>query len=739
MARRDHQSLVVVKTRVPRQRAGLVRRTDIVDRLVDDLHQKVTVIQAPAGYGKSTALLQWVEADPVRRFAWVTLEEADNEPVLFWRYLLLAITALAPGFGGRAEKLLTQPQPDIDELVREVLNHTLDLPGRFVLVLDDYHTITNPECHRSLQYFIDHLPDSMHVALGTRSRPPLSFSKLEANGQLLSIDADSLRFSLLESKKAIENTGTGHSRDDMISIHERCEGWPAGVYLCAMTADPLPSTDRAPAGLDTVRSYLTEQMLDELPEDERSALTSWSILRYLNASVCDRVVGRSDSANVLHRLSTTNLLLQPLGAGGDWYRLHDLLRDALRTEFTHRSVEEQQLTHLRAMEWYLENEEPAEAIPHALEADLYTRAAELICTDWMTHMLDGWLATLRKWIDQFPSQAMIDYPPILVASAWIAAFDGDAEATHRLVAAARQAEYDGPMPDGTSSYTSAVEILQAGLGHRGMKDANEHAELAFRLEPQGSPWRQMAAALVGVTRFGLGQYEDARSALREASRIPTGPDGVGTYARGQLALLEMHEGRWDEGSRQADVACSLIEESNLGNLLSSGAALVAAAAVAAHVGNRGLAVQRLCSLAPIQKVLSDAIPFDAFQIHLIAAETYLLLGDHGAASIHARSATSRLETFGDAGIFEERLAKVQVALRSSSDRVDARQTEPNILTDRELEILSMLQSDLTLRDIGSELFVSRNTAKSHVASVYRKLGVTSRTAAVARARQLELI
>jgi LuxR family maltose regulon positive regulatory protein len=221
--------------------------------------------------------------------------------------------------------------------------------------------------------------------------------------------------------------------------------------------------------------------------------------------------------------------------------------------------------------------------------------------------------------------------------------------------------------------------------------------------------------------------------------MPTGPDGVAAYARGQLALLEMSAGHWEEGSRHADIACAQIEESDLQNLLSSGAAQVAAAAAAAHSGNRGSALQRLGSLAAIQLVLSNAIPFDAFQINLIAAEAYLQLGDHRAASVHARTASSRLEAFGDAGIFEERLNEVQKALASAGKAIDAPGSEPEPLTDRELQILAMLPSDLLLRDIGSRLYVSRNTAKSHVASVYRKLGVTSRTAAIARARQLDLI
>lgn len=244
--------------------------------------------------------------------------------------------------------------------------------------------------------------------------------------------------------------------------------------------------------------------------------------------------------------------------------------------------------------------------------------------------------------------------------------------------------------------------------------------------------------MAGVTRFGLGRSKDARVALADAAEAPAGSDGVAIYARGQLALLEMSNGNWEEGERQTDLALADIKELKVGNLLSSGAAQVAAAAAAAHFGNRGLAFQRLNSLAPLQKVLTDAIPFDAFQIHLIAAETYLVIGDYRAASVHARTAHSRLEQFGDGGIFEQRLEETMRTIESGNEAATS-PADPKALTDRELQVLTMLESPLSLRDIGGELFVSRNTTKTHVASVYRKLGVTTRTAAVARARQLELI
>ena len=730
---------MVAKARVPVQRTRLVRRDELIQQLGDPRDRQVTLIQAPAGYGKSTVLMEWAKADPVRRFGWLTLEETENDPVLLWQYMLFALRTLVPGFADGAWGLLHRPQPDLEVAITHVLNGLLDAPGRLVLILDDYQVITNQQCHDSMQHFINHLPTSTHVALGTRTRPPLSLSKLEASGTLLVVDSTALRFTLEETKTALNIAGRRLNSEEIARVHERTEGWPAGVYLSAIADDP-PSAERdVTGGASAVHKYLREQMLDRISDEERTILAKWSILQGLNGSLCDHVTGRNDSATHLEQLSETNMLLISLDANRDWYRFHDLLRDDLRREFARHSAEKQRIAHRRAMEWWLDNGDAPRAIHHALEAGAHERAGELFCSHWFEYMLNGWLETLREWIDRFPDEAMLDYPPILVASAWVAAFSGDVKATHRFATAAREASFDRPMVDGSTSYDTAVAILRAGLGLEGMADASEHAELAYRLEPPGSPWRPTAAAMAGVTRFGLGRYDDARIALAEAAQTPTGELGLGTYARGQLALLEMSEDNWEQGSRQAELACAQIEESNLGNLLSSGAACVAAAAAAAHVGNNGLASQWLRSLAPIQKVLSDAIPFDAFQIHLIAAETYLLLGNHRAASVHARTAASRLEVFGDAGIFGERLTQVQRALRSEGATVDAQGTEPSPLTDRELQILAMLQSDLSLRDIASELFVSRNTVKTHVASAYRKLDVTSRTAAIARADQLNLI
>ncbi|MGI9642027.1 MAG: LuxR C-terminal-related transcriptional regulator [Acidimicrobiia bacterium] len=731
--------LVLAKTNTPIQRAGLVRRTSLIERLTEPRDRSVTLVHAPAGYGKSTLLMEWVTSDPMRRFGWLTLEQTENDPALLWRYTVLTLRALTPGFADRAWGLLRVPQPDIDEVVTHVLNALLGVTGRLVLVLDDYHVITNPECHESMQFFLDRMPSTMHVAFGTRSRPPLSLSRLEASASVLSINAAALRFSASETEKALDNAGVRLKPDDVIRVHERTEGWPAGVYLSSIAPRNGHGGTAASGGSDGVRSYLMEQVVEQLEPEDRLALRTWSMLRHLGGDLCDCVSNRRDSASRLERWAKTNLLLMPLDADGDWYRLHDLLKDALLREFAMLPLEDRRLAHVRAMDWWLEDGDTAQAIHHGLEAGEFERVAELFSMHWLHYLLDGWGETLRDWIDRIPVEELLAYPPILVASAWVVAFSGDVRATHRFATAARDASHDGPMPDGSASYRAAVATLEAGLGLNGMTDANEHAELANQLEPPGGPGRPLAAALAGLTRFGLGRVDDAREALSEAASTPTGEDGVAVYALGQLALLEMAQENWEIGAQHALRACELIDEFDLHTLVPSGAAQVARAVAAAHDGNNGSARQYLRSLAGVQGQLSNAIPFDAFQIHLIMAETYLAIGDDRAARIHARTATIHLEAFGDGGIFDGRLADLLEVLAAHQPAESAADSEIDPLTDRELDVLVLLASDLSLRDIGNELFVSRNTAKSHVASIYRKLDVTTRTAAVAKAQDQSLI
>ena len=727
-------TLVLTKTKVPPTRARLIRRTRLIDQLSDKESRQVTLVQAPAGYGKSTLLMQWAETDPIRRFGWVTLEKTENDPVLLWRYLLFALQALAPGVADRAHALLELPQPDLEAVASEAINGLVDIPGRLVLVLDDYHVITSKTCHESIQYFVDHLPTTCQIAFGTRTRPPLQLSKLASHGLVLELHATDMEFTFEETKVVLGRSAGGRSVEDVARIHDDTEGWPVGVYLSSK--DNGSAEGQTSGGQQAIRTYLMEEMLDQLPVEERAALVDWSILPRFNGALADSVSGRTDSAVRLEQLAETNLLLITLDDDNDdWYRFHDLLRDQLRHEFDQRPREDRLAKQQRAMDFWLEKGDYGEVIHHALESGQYRQAAELIAAIWFPYMVTGHLETLVHWLDRIPWNSAIEYPPLLVAAAWVFSFTGDVEKTRQYGAAVSEASYDGEMLDGSFSYESAAAILRASLGHYGLEDANRHAEFAYATEPLESPWRPLAAALTGVTRLGLGRLDEAAEALAEGARGPRTPDGVAVYAKGQLGLLAIVQNDWDEASRHATAACEMIEELRIGNMIPSAAAQIAAAAAAAHEGRAGLAQQRLQMFARVLPSLSDAIPFDAFQLHLFAAETNLELGNLSAAAVHAREASDRLETFGDGGIFGSRLETVRLALEGHADESD----DSAELTERELQILALLGTDLSLREIGEQLYVSRNTAKTHLSNVYRKLGVSDRSSAVARGQQLGLI
>ena len=729
--------LVLTKTRVPSHRIDFVRRTHLIDRVSEAHDRSVTLVNAPAGYGKSTLLLQWAEADPNRRFAWVTLENTENDPITLWRYILFALRSVIPGLSDTAWRLLSRPDPDLTPVINEVINGLIDVPGRLVLVLDDFHMITNPECHTSVQYLVDHMPPSFQVALGTRQRPPLTLSALEADGLVLEIRRSDLRFTLEETVRAIALTSHELPAEQSATVHEDMDGWPVGVYLSTRgrVAASRPGISSS-SSADALYRYLEEQILDELTIGDRHVLTQWSILRRLTGDLCDHITGESNGTETLVRMAETNQLVIPLDEERHWYRFHDLLQDTLLREFQKQPSKDRSAAHLRAMEWWLLHGEIQEAIVHAIDAADFDRAGELICMNWFDFFTSGRRETLLQWLHRFPDRAFEAYPPLLITAGWIAAFGGDVDTTRRYAAEARRASFDRPMPDGTASYESALAILSAALGHTGMLDANTHAEIAYDLEPPESPFRDLACALAGVTRFGLGEFDRARIALTEAASLPTSAATI--YAAGELALLELHTGNVNEARRHANTACALIDKLQVGHVLSSGAAQAAFAMIAAHDGKQALALQQLRGLSSVMASLSDAIPFDAFQIHLVAAETYLELGADDAAAVHAEVASSRLSSFGDAGVFEPRMAAVLAEMEDRSAAVESA-ARPTGLTERELQVIALLATDLSLREIGDELFVSRNTAKTHLTNAYRKLGVTNRTAAVTRARELELL
>ncbi|MEA3511818.1 MAG: helix-turn-helix transcriptional regulator, partial [Actinomycetota bacterium] len=361
-------ALLTTKTRVPLLRRGLVRRKDLIQRLSRERDHALTIVRAPAGYGKSTLLQQWA-LDDARLFAWVQLDPSDNDPVLFWRYVLAALRVQVPGLAESAWRRLASPAPDLDAAITDLLNELLDGPEELVLVLDDYHVIDNPECHRTITFFIDHVAQNTQVVLATRGRLPFSVSRLIARGSVTEIRRRDLEFTPVETAAAVRLRAPAASDETVSRIRERTEGWPVGVYLATWNLDTDASVAIGESEAATVtQRYLIDEMLSHLDDEDRAFVRETSILERLSGNLCDHVTGRTDSSEILARLESANLLLIPLDDVGHWYRYHHLLQEILRADLRDDSCTDESMLHIRASDWFLRHDDASLAIHHAIES-----------------------------------------------------------------------------------------------------------------------------------------------------------------------------------------------------------------------------------------------------------------------------------------------------------------------------------------------------------------------------------
>jgi LuxR family maltose regulon positive regulatory protein len=734
-------TLVLTKTLVPPHRIGFVHRSDLVDRLADDVDRKLVLVPAPAGYGKTTLLTQWAHQESERRFAWLSLSAAENDPVMLWRYIFASLRRVVPGLAEQPWSNLSGSAPDLDGMVIPgMLNALLEVAGRIVLVLDDYHVVDNPTCHESIQFFVDHLPRSTQLVLATRSVPPLMLSSLVAQRQILEIDRTDLAFDKHETAQALA-FATPVSAEDANGVFDNTEGWPVGVYLAGEALRHAGSEEgvRGAVGVRPLERYLTDEMLSALASEDRDFLASTSILEELSGDLCDHVIGGAGSAARLSAAARSNLLVSPIDASGEWYRCHAVLREALLRVLHAEAPDDLTLLHRRAHQWFLDHGDVSRAITHAMEAGDHRIAADLIYLHYFEYWATGRLETAHRWLNALPESVIEDYPPLLIAAAWISAFLGDASEMRRYAEAASNAEYLEPMPDGTT-YAALLVALRANLWLDGVTEWLPPAEVAYEAEAPGTPSRRLAAVHLGCARVATGDFDGGQAVWEEAVAATDVPDAFSTYTAGQLALLEVLRGRWVEAEELAAQARETIESQGLEHVLTSAAAYVAAAVTAARARRVVEAQQYLRTATPLAHVYSIGLPFDGLEVHTFAAEAQLLMGDVVAARSHARKAAEYLEVLGDGGVFAARLEQVTADIESRPPEDSAEPEEgPESLTTRERQILALLDSELSLRDIGHELYVSRNTAKTHVARIYRKLGVSSRAGAVTRARELDLV
>ncbi len=419
--------LLATKFFVPVAPHALIARPRLFSLLDEGKQRPLTLVSAPAGFGKTTLLSAWVQMQPPRkpRVAWVSLEEADSDPVHFLTYVLTALDRAQPGMCTEfLTYVRTQHSPHLQSVLMALINRLAEQPEHFLLVLDDYHLVTEEAIHRSLTYLVDHLPQQLQIILLTRADFPMPLSRLRARGQLLEVRAEQLRCSVEETRAFLQKVMHIVLDDAAIQqVTSRTEGWLVGMQLVGLSLQGRttlsPSVDlleEASGQQGYILDYLTEEVLRLQAGSIQTFLLRTSILSRLSAPLCDAALQQQGSQQVLEFLERSNLFVTALDRQRHWYRYHALFAEALRARLEQTPAEEVDALHLRASQWYAEQGDTAEAVQYAMSAGDWERAADLI--EAVAHTLiwrQGERTTVRRWLERFPHEVVHARPRLCFA------------------------------------------------------------------------------------------------------------------------------------------------------------------------------------------------------------------------------------------------------------------------------------------------------------------------------------
>jgi LuxR family transcriptional regulator, maltose regulon positive regulatory protein len=715
----------------PECRADAVLRRRLVNALLRETASLI-IVSAPSGAGKTLAVTQWLDVEE-RPAAWLHLDGGDNDPVTLLQYLARALEEVAP-VPPAVHSWLRLPHPPLAEAILPALLLAVGAAPPFALVLDDVHRVRDERCWQVVWQLIASLSDGSVAALCGRTDPPLPLARFRAEGLLAEFRAAQLSFDAAELEELLKLRGLEARPDLVADLLETAEGWAAGSYLAVVALGRPDARDvvlTTTTAAHEVEDYLSSEVLAEQPAEIIDFLTRTSIVDHISPELCDALTGRSDSAAMLERAEKDNLFVVPLDRERGWYRYHRLFSLTLRAELRRRAPDDVTDLHRRAAAWFQERDHVREAVHHWLAAGDLPAAGDLVSRRWLSRYDDGRLLTARLWLDEFAPGQESGYAPLTVAGAWVRALSGQAaEASHQL-GQLDSAALDVRSPDGTASLRSSAALVSAILGGAGPASMLELAHLARRLErEQGhiSLWLDFANLLVGVAEAVAGDADAAIVSLEAAARRGSViRSSAELAALGQLSLLAGDEGRWEEAERYAFEAAEKAAAYELEDYLLSVPARVARDRMSARAGDAD-AVADLVEL--LESADSRLCPWVAPQIALVLAEIAVDRGEAPEARRWLAEARLRLERWAAHALVHRcDMLKARLAGRVLAEPVST----------AELRVLELLPTYLTLSEIAARLTVSPNTVGTHVRSLHRKLGATSRSGTVQRAVDLGIL
>lgn len=701
----------------------------------------VTLLAAPAGYGKTILVAQWLdEARP--NAAWLSLDPGENDPNQLWAHVAAALEQA----GCRLDPVRPVQQSGNDgvapgSMLSSIVDALAASTEEVLLVLDDFHVITGPACHAQVEFIVEHLPPQAHLVIVTRSDPGLRLGRLRASGGLLEIRADDLAFTPDEAEALLSRRQVRLGDAAAQQLMQRTEGWPAGFYLALLSLTGRPDPDAFvrdfSGGNRYIGDYLIEEVLSRHSDETREFITTVSILDRFSAELCDHVAGITGSGAILRDLERTNLFLVPLDDDGRWYRFHHLFAAVARSELDLRRPSHARLLHARAADWFRRQGHVDEAIRHSIAAGDTETASLLVQGHWLQFVDAGRIATVLGWLQAIGPPTEATEPAASVTAAWMAALVGDeAELGSRLTALAAFPGH-GPLPDGSRSVDSAIAMIQALFGYGGPIEMMRGAERAVELETdRHSPFYALANVTLGHAAYVRGDLEGALTPLANAWRSDQAPVVVRVLAFATESLVQDERGELGRARECADLATALLETNGLRAIPQASMAFTAMGRALAVAGAVDQAMATLAHGLALRRSTSAHGPWGTIHHLLVHARVAAEAGHIGLADDLLRELDSRLERFSDG--LEAIDARVE-SVRGLLGRLEIDSILGETLTDREVDILRLLRGTLSLQEIADELYLSSNTVKTHARAVYRKLGVHTRAQAVVVGRNQGLV
>ena len=729
------------KLAIPAQRRGSLRRTQLVSRLRANNEARYVSIAAPAGYGKTTLLAQWADKD-VRPFVWVSLDHADNDPVVLLCYIATALNAVEPvdrrvfrGVAAGGDALWATAVPRLGAAIA-----ALEAP--VVLVLDDVHALTDASALDVIDALALHIPPGSLLVLAGREEAALPLARFRVRGELLEIGPADLALTDSQAGALLAHAGIDVSDVEAHDLNERTEGWAAGVYLAALSlqAPEGPTALEQFAGDDRfVADYLRSEHLAHLKPVELEFLLRTSVLDRMTGPFCDALLGRTDSAKMLAALEHANVFVVALDHHSGWYRYHHLFLDMLRAELERRDPKLVVELHRRAATWCVENHLPDWAIDHSSAAGDVDAVAELVAAHALPYYHDGRVATVERWMAAFDEPQLLErYPAVALFGAWVHSLRGRPDDADRWALAVESSDHAGGMPDGSPSLRSWSALYRARLCRHGVDTMRVDAEIAIdELNPQ-SPWMPVALLMRGVAALLAGENDEAVTMLEQAATAAAVGGAVygGVVAHSELALLAFERGELDAADAELALARSFVGDREPGDYVVAALFYAAEARLALARGQGARAREALVMAQRLRPMLSRALSWFAVQTTLELAHAHLALNDADGARTLCLEADDLLHRIPDLGVLVARTVQLREELATFTEPASG---WASTLTAAELRLLPLLTTHLTFREIAERLFVSRNTVKTQAISVYRKLDATSRSEAIERAIELGLV